>query len=153
MSTIRSSSFCPRSRTWCIRGQFFKYARKLKYLFCGEFFKRCNNILFFESILVIFDVVGSFGSMLTEWICYTLFCTVCGLNGFMYYRCYTQNIATVLHYVIVQHNAQEPAYQCFIFIPLPNIVFYNTIYIFCQQLHCNILQLLIITLYIFHRKP
>ena len=43
-----------------------KYAMKLNYLVCREFVKKCNTILFFKSILVVFYVMGSFGSMLIE---------------------------------------------------------------------------------------
>ena len=105
-----------------------KYVRKLNYLVCGEFVKKCNTILFFKSILVVLDFVGSFGSMLTEWICCTLFCIFCALNGAMCCSYCTQKSAMVLHSVKVQHNVQELAYQYFIFISLSATVLCNTVY-------------------------
>ena len=47
---------------------FLKYVKKLNCLVHGEVVKNCNIILFFKSILVIFHVVDSFGSMFTQWI-------------------------------------------------------------------------------------
>ena len=51
--------------------------------------KICNSILFFKSILVVFDMVGRFGLMFTQWIWCTLLCTLCALNAFIYCRYYT----------------------------------------------------------------
>ena len=66
-----------------------KYVRKLNYLVCGDF---VENIILFYSLnqyLLSLDVVGSFDFMLTKWICCTLFCILCALNGFKRCRYYT----------------------------------------------------------------
>ena len=62
---------------------FLKYVKKRNCLVHGEVLKICNSILFFKSILVIFDVVGNLGLMFTQWICCTLLCTLCALNAFI----------------------------------------------------------------------
>ena len=80
---------------------FLKYVKKLNCLVHGEVVKNCNIILFFKSILVIFHVVGSFGSMFTQWICCTLLCTFCALNAFICCRYYTQSTTMELHCVKV----------------------------------------------------
>ena len=76
---------------------FLKYVKKLNCLVHGEVVKNCSSILFFKSILVIFDVVGSFGLMLTQWIFCTLLCPLCALNAFICCRYYTQSTTMELH--------------------------------------------------------
>ena len=127
-----------------LRVNFLKYVKKINCLVCGEVVKNCNNILFFKSILVIFDVVGSFGLMFTQWICCTLLCTLCALNAFICYKYYTQSTTMELQCVKVQHNVQESAYQYFALISFLvkayNTYFsvgnYNAMYYSCLLLLC-----------------
>ena len=121
-----------------------KRVKKLNCLVHGEVAKNCNSILFFKSILVIFDVVGSFGLMFTQWICCTLLSTLCALNAFICCRYYTQSTTMELHCMKVRHNVQECAYQYFVFILLSAKVYntyisannYSAMYYSCLSLLC-----------------
>ena len=123
---------------------FLKHVKKLNCLVHGEIEKNCNSILFFKSILVIFDVVGSFGLMFTQWFCCTLLSTLCALNAFICCMYYTQSTTMELHYVKVQHNVQESAYQRFLLILLSAKVYniyisasnYSAMYYSCLSLLC-----------------
>ena len=70
---------------------FLKCVKKPNCLVCGEVVKNCNIIIFYKSMLIIFDVMGSFGLMFTQWICCTLLCTLCALNASICCRYYTQS--------------------------------------------------------------
>ena len=48
----------PLSRLDVLGSIRLKYVRKLNCLLCGEFLNQCNIILFFKSILVIFECGG-----------------------------------------------------------------------------------------------